>query len=298
MTKYYHPPRQQRSWFEGWYLKFQTADGRALALIPAVHIDQNGRRSASLQIICGEGTWWLDYPADEFLALEKHFYIRLGPNIFSTEGVWLDIDRDQLSLHGRLSFGPFTPLHRDIMGPFRFMPGMECSHGVISLWHSLNGRLSLNGETMDFSGGIAYIETDRGRSFPSAYLWAQCSWQAPGPGCLMLSVAKIPVHPLSFTGCICSILHDGRQYRLASYLGARIEHWSQGGATICQGKYRLELKAPEHFSQPLKAPVDGNMNRVIRESLTCPLRFRLWEGDRLLFSRRNGCAGFEYSEKA
>lgn len=73
----------------------------------------------------------------------------------------------------------FTPLRSDIMGPFRFLPGMECSHGVISMGHSLEGKLDLNGKRIDFSGGTGYVETDRGRSFPSAYLWTQCTVRQP-----------------------------------------------------------------------------------------------------------------------
>ena len=42
-------------YFEGWYLKCQTRDGRALALIPAVHQDRTGRRSASLQVLAEDG---------------------------------------------------------------------------------------------------------------------------------------------------------------------------------------------------------------------------------------------------
>ena len=63
------------------------------------------------------------------------------------------------------------------MGPFRFLPGMECSHGVISMGHALEGTLTLNGAVLDFAGGTGYVETDRGRSFPSAYLWTQCAWR-------------------------------------------------------------------------------------------------------------------------
>ena len=58
-----------------------------------------------------------------------------------------------LSLHGALQCGPFTPLKSDIMGPFRFLPGMECSHGVISMGHTLEGTLTLNGAVLDFAGG-------------------------------------------------------------------------------------------------------------------------------------------------
>lgn len=35
---WYHGEKKTSSYFEGWYLKCQTRDGRCLALIPAIHI--------------------------------------------------------------------------------------------------------------------------------------------------------------------------------------------------------------------------------------------------------------------
>ena len=65
----------------------------------------------------------------------------------------------------------------DIMGSFRFFAGMQCAHGVVSMEHSLSGTLELNGRQLEFSDRTGYIETDRGRSFPSEYLWTQCTWK-------------------------------------------------------------------------------------------------------------------------
>ncbi len=55
--KYFHGANRRSTYFEGWYLKHQTKDGNALALIPAVQIDNNGRLSASLQVIANGGAW-------------------------------------------------------------------------------------------------------------------------------------------------------------------------------------------------------------------------------------------------
>ena len=86
------------------------------------------------------------------------------------------------------------------------------------------------------------METDRGRSFPSAYLWTQCAWREARCSSLMLSIADIPLAGVSFTGCICAVLYNGREYRLATYRGARVERWSADGAQIRQGIYRLEAE--------------------------------------------------------
>lgn len=42
MAKYYHGAGRAGPYFEGWYLKCQTKDGRGLALIPALHVDRAG----------------------------------------------------------------------------------------------------------------------------------------------------------------------------------------------------------------------------------------------------------------
>ena len=42
-------------YFEGWYVKCQTKKGQSLAFIPALHIDRDGKSSASLQVISDQG---------------------------------------------------------------------------------------------------------------------------------------------------------------------------------------------------------------------------------------------------
>lgn len=296
MAAYYHCAARRAPYFEGWYLKCQTRDGKALALIPALHIDSAGQRGASLQVLSDSGSCWLEYPAQEFRACEDRFCIHMGPNLFSYQDIWLDVEQKGLSLHGTLHNGLFKALRSDIMGPFRFFPGMECVHGVISMGHPLDGALRLNGETLDFSGGMGYIETDRSRSFPSAYLWTQCIWREPPGGSLMLSIAAIPLAAGHFTGCICAVLWQGREYRLATYRGARVERWSAGGAAIRQGKYRLTADLLTERPQPLRAPVEGRMGRTIRESLCAGVRYRFWKGETLLFEHTDRHASFEYAE--
>lgn len=292
--KFFHGINQPGPWFEGWYLKHQSVDGRVLALIPAFHIDPEGRRSASLQVIAGEGSWWLEYPDKDFFADPERFRVRVGRCCFCRRGARVEIDREGLSLRGRVSYGPFTPPGRDIMGPFRFFGGMQCSHGVLSMGHRLRGRLELNGEGMDLSGGVGYVETDRGRSFPDRYLWTQCGWREGG---LMLAIATVPLPIGSFTGCICAILHRGREYRLATYRGARIENWSPAGAEVRQGAYRLTVELVAEQARPLRAPDRGRMERTIHESPCAQVRYSFRRGEELLFRHTDRCAGFEYSHR-
>lgn len=292
MEKYYHGAGKRGPYFEGWYWKLQTREGDALALIPACHADRSGGWSASLQVLAGGQSWWLTYP--EFRAFERMLCVRMGESLFTARGLCLHIEGEGLSLQGAVKFGSFTPLKSDIMGPFRFLPGMECAHGVISMGHPLEGSLTLNGKTLDFTGGTGYIETDRGRSFPSTYLWTQCVWQGSRSGSVMLSAAAIPMAGIRFTGCICAVLYSRREYRLATYRGARVEQWSGSGAVVRQGKYRLTAELLEGEGCPLRAPAAGVMGRTVHESLCATVRYRLWAGETLLLDHTDRCAGFEY----
>lgn len=293
--KFFHGTRGAGPYFEGWYFKHQAPGGQGLALIPAFHRDADGHLDASLQVIAKDRSWWLEYPETELQLSRRPLRVRLGQSVFSESGLDLHIRREDLSLRGSLSYGPLTPLKSDIMGPFRLFGGMQCAHGVVSMGHCLTGELELNGERLDLTGGLGYIETDRGRSFPDAYLWTQCLWDGPEGGSLMLAVATIPLPLGGFTGCICSVLYGGREYRLATYRGARIEAWSPTGAVIRQGGYRLEVKLLSQRQQPLRAPVEGRMERTIHESLCARVGYRFWRGETLLLQHTDDRASFEYS---
>ena len=292
---FFHGTNRTGPYFEGWYFKHQNPQGQTLALIPAFHIDREGRRTASLQVISKDQAWWLEYSETQLKVSQRLFQVQIGQSSFGHQGINLHIQQDNLSLCGSLHYGPFTALRSDIMGPFRFFAGMQCAHGVISMGYSLSGTLELNGERLDFTGGTGYIETDRGRSFPSRYLWTQCVWDGAEQGSLMLAIAAIPLPVGSFTGCICSVLYQGREYRLATYRGARIEAWSPSGAAIRQGRYRLEAELLNEQRQPLRAPVEGRMERTIHESLCAEVRYRFWHGGSLLFQHTDPNASFEYS---
>lgn len=299
MQRFYHGLGKSASYFEGWYVKLQAPGGQTLALIPAVHIAANGKRSASLQVITGEGAWWVDYPAKVFRASPKRFFVRLGQNVFTENGLSLRVNEPGLQLEGRLRYGTMHPLPSDIMGPFRFLGDMECAHGILSMWHSLQGQVICNGKTTDFSGGVGYIETDRGRSFPSEYLWTQCAWKdtAQLQNSLILAVAEIPIGKLRFTGCIGAVQYQGKDYRLATYRGAKVERWSRQGLAIRQGNYRIEAVLLQSNGHSLHAPENGAMRRSVTESVDAMVRYRFWCGGRLLMEHTDLCAGFEYSRK-
>jgi len=269
--------------FEGWYYKHQ-ANGKTLALIPGKSTD-----SAFVQVVTDDRAYNIPYSLDEYSV--DGDILRVGNNTFSKSGVTLDIQHPELTLIGEIKYSNLTPIHGDIMGPFRFFP-MECRHGIVSMNHSLDGAVTLNDEAYNFAGGKGYIEADSGRSFPSGYTWVQCN---DFDNCsIMVAVARIPFCGLKFWGCICVVHLNGREYRLATYNGVKIVRCEQGIIELKHGKYRLIVEIDSNGGHMLPAPRFGKMSHTICESLSCPARFRFTEENRVLFDEKSDYASYEY----
>lgn len=290
----FHGVHKSRSYFEGWYFKHQ-ADGNAIAFIPGVNYEESGKKSAFVQVITDHNSCNVTVPFSAF-----HVYpygaIRAGKQLFSELGVKIDMDTPEIRCKGMIQYGSLRPPKSDVMGPFRFVPFMECRHGVISMKHSLKGSLEVNGTRMHFDGGTGYIEKDWGTSFPKSYLWVQCN-RFSEPSCsIMVSIADIPLGPSSFWGCIGIVKYHGQEFRLTTYNGVRILRCDETGLIIRQKEYVLKAEFFKNDAQKLYAPKTGAMSRVIRESAACRARFQFYRNDELLFDLQSDDAGFEYVE--
>lgn len=285
----FYGAQKRHSYFEGWYLKHQNSES-TVALIPAFHVDEAGRRSASLQVITGEGSYNACFPIRKFHACQNRFSLRLGESAFSEHGCRLSLQTNSLRVEGALRYGAFTPPAGDIMGPFRFVPFMQCRHSVFSLSHTVSGRLSVNGKQYQFQNDIGYMEGDRGSSFPNRYLWTQCGWRG---NCVMLSVADIPFGGTSFTGCIGVIYFGGREYRIATYCGVKLLHLGEKAVLLRQGELSLLVELLESSARPLRAPQLGGMTRTVHESAACLAHYRFKIGNQTQFDFTSDKASFE-----
>ena len=110
----------------------------------------------------------------------------------------------------------------------------------------------------------------------------------------MLSAADIPFCSFHFTGVISAIHYRGREYRLATYLGAWAVKIRDGEVVIRQGKKQLTVKRLEGKGHPLAAPVGGSMTRTIRESAACRACYHYQEGGKTIFKFESHRAAFEY----
>ncbi len=279
------------NYFKGWYFKC-SANNKTIAFIPAYH-RSNQEETASLQVITDGVSF--NIPFDSLKYSEKPLYVKLGECELSEKGIKLNIKNNELVIIGELRFSCISPIKYDIMGPFCFVPFMQCKHSVYSMRHCVDGEITVNGQQFDFQNGEGYIEGDSGCSFPDRYIWTQCCFENTS---LMLSVADIPLLGFRFAGIIGVVLLDGKEYRIATYLGAKIRHVGDNTVTVSQGDYELTVKLIKKNAQPLYAPINGNMNRIIHESASCRAYYKFFCKDKSLFEFTSDRASFEFEYTA
>ena len=300
-----------KNYFEGWYFKHVSADRRSVfALIPGVSLSAKGSRSF-VQFIDGStgATRWFPYPLEAFGYSLDRFEVGVGNNTFSLAGVQARLEDENGVIEARLSYAGITPLPSTllwpgIMGPYSFVPFLECNHGLVSLDHRVDGRVSAGGAVLNMDGGRGYIEKDWGSSMPSAWIWCQSN-SFPRPGVsLMFSLADIPWLGGSFPGFLCAALlpgpaagAPGRVRVWASWNGSRVESLESGdrciSAAISRRGERLELRMERGRGGLLRAPAAGAMDRRIAESVDAVLAVRLTGPAGVIFEGTARPAGLE-----
>jgi tocopherol cyclase len=297
----YHGWGRHTKFFEGWYFKLiDPAEQHALAVIPGISKGFDGYHHSFIQVMDGKRcvAHYHDFGAEDFKASGERFEVSVGPNLFSAEGIKLDLPglKGELHFHNRFPW-PKMLGAPGIMGWYSFVPFMECYHGVLSMNHDISGSLEVDGQNVDFGGGKGYMEKDWGRSFPGAWIWMQTNhFGAAQPVSLMASVAVIPWLGSSFIGYIVGFLFEGKLYRFATYTGAEMK--ARLGAhevylSFRDKRHRLEIEAHQAGSAELVAPISGNMTGKVNESMQSTVVVRFYEGDALLFEGEGKNAGLE-----
>lgn len=304
----YHGDGKKPPYFEGWYCKLVDAsEQQRWAFIPGIfHHLEPGKQHCFVQVLNGvDGTaHYFRYPANAFAADAEPFQVRVQQSIFDLHQISLHLASPELTVEGTVGFHgvvgwPVTWLSPGIMGPFGWLPFLQCYHGVLGLDHELVGSLTINGQQVDFSGGRGYIEKDWGRSFPSGWVWMQSNhFGRPGIS-LTASIADIPFGPLAFPGFIVGLWLDGRLHRFTTYAGGKVEQlvlrehdltW-----VLRNRSERLEIHAHRAASADLRGPDVGDMGVRVAESLTAVIDVRLTDlrGSRVLFEDTGRNAGLE-----
>lgn len=246
----------------------------------------------------------MNYAFEDFSFCNSPFFIKIANNYFSLDEFNVNINDSfhMLNIEGNIRFSNHLPIVTNlfapnIMGPFSYFPFMECNHTILSMKSSVSGSLDFNDNLINFNNGIAYIEKDWGTSFPSSYIWCQTNEFFAFPTNFMLSIAKIPLGIFKFTGIISVISFENKEYKFATYYGAKLKKYDVNNNSISieiqQGNKTLYVSSFSENSNFLLAPSKGKMTKEILESISSKIDIKIREKDKIIFSNSGFNSGLE-----
>jgi tocopherol cyclase len=309
----YHGKNKKSNFFEGWYYKIvQPGTGHTYCFIPGIFISKEEANSHSfIQVLKGkENSFkYLRYRKDEFKANTSEFEFKLAQSSFSLNQMTLNINQQHEKISGTLYFNSITKWPDSIINPgsmgfYNYLSFMQCYSQVCVVDGVASGKLIINGEEIDFTGGKLYIEKNWGSAFPYSYIWAQGNSFKEGDGSVTCSIGHIPLpFPFrSFTGFLIGIYAKERLYKFTSINKSALSIKCKDEKIILETynkDYFLSIDAfyKQETFMDLFAPHDGNMIPIASETLNGNLNVRLYDNKRscVIFNDNCPSAGIELS---
>lgn len=294
----YHGDGARAPFFEGWYIKLVSADGRrSLAFIPGVFRGlEPGSEHAFVQIVDSESprVRYERFSVDAFVGEPDRFAVSVAEHRFGDDGLEVAFDGCAGSVRfGALNPWPVTQSSPGAMGWYAWVPFMQCFHGVPSLDHGLEGRLEIGGVPVDFTGGRGYIEKDWGVSFPRRWVWMQSNHFAEQNLSVTASIADVPWLGGAFPGVLVGVWRGGRLRRFTTYTGARLDevrvpdHEADAvEVDVVDATHRLTLRASGGRPMAIHCPTERDMRTMVHERLGATMEVRL-------LRRRDGAVELE-----
>ena len=294
--------KTNQDYFEGWYFK-NSNNKNTISFIPGININGT-KREAFVQVITNDSSYFVHYDIDKFKFNNKEFCIKIGDNYFSKDKIHVDIkdNKNNLNIYGDIQYTNnkninTNLLNPNIMGPFSYIPFMECNHAILSIRNDINGSININNNEIKFNKGTGYIEKDWGVSFPKTYIWCQGnSFKNPNVS-FMCSIADIPFKLFNFRGMICVLKIDNKEYKFTTYNNAKIIEYAKNengfDVILKKGMYTLDIKSTCDTANKLLAPTKGKMDRDILESVLAKTTVTLKKGNDLIFTDTSSNCGLE-----
>jgi tocopherol cyclase len=293
----------KKEYFEGWYFKQVNLElKKTISFIFGYSTNKQNPHSF-VQIIKTKPlrAYYIPYPLEAFQSIEDGY--RIGDNFFSKNSLKLSIHHNDIQCIGELDFSEHSELQDtnlympNIMGPFTYIPNMECNHGVVSMSHNVQGTIRIDNDVWTFKNDIGYTEKDWGTSFPKRYIWIQGNHFNKPSDNFMCSLANIPFLGFSFEGLIAQLNYDNKSLRFATYTGAfkRKLLKSDNGFTLTlqRGFYRLVVKVKIDEKTNLVSPKNGLMKNTIKEGLGGEIDLSLYHFNNLVWTGQSSYCGVE-----
>ena len=275
--------------FEGWYFKFVDAAGsQPYAIIPGVFLGEDSH--AFIQVLDGRaGTAsYHRFPLESFRASPNEFAVEIAGNHFSSQRLNLKIDAEQTnarqSICGSLEFSPWRPwpvtwTSPGVMGPYSFVPFMECNHGILSLDHAVSGALHVDGRDTLYDGGSWLL---RKRLGPCLSFGLRMDSEQPLRRRRDFDHRVGREDPLAHRiipeDFSWGFLLDDELHRFTTYTGATIESLTLDDShlrlRLRNRKYRIEMDARKEEGGVLHAPYGKQMIERVAETMRSEVELR------------------------
>ena len=296
---------QSGIFFEGWYFKLAFDDyDKTFILIPGVHMNDDNRH-AFIMVAYGNISHYYRFPFESFSSSTEEFIARIDDanNMFTYDKLSVNLrpqddDDASESFRMKLTFSShvFVPdlsvIAPGTMGPFSWIPTMQCYHHVLSMQFNVHGSVQINDDQAMTVSGTGYLEKDWGHSFPSSWIWAQANqWEnlpsTTSSASLFFSFALIPWYfNLEFPGFLIIFEHNGQFYRFNTYLQSIVNDLSIDKQTnrlsfdVYDIFFQYKLHVNTHFNANetingamLYGPKKDRMEKFVQEILVKNLFF-------------------------
>ena len=304
-----HPERfqgagLQKNYFEGWYFKISDFDrDLSLAIIVGISITDYENQHCFIQHFDGvsQVTNFYEFPLSSFKYERDRFWVKIEDNEFSNNLIKVSLPDLKLNLHlENQAFYPSTLLFPGILGPFAYIPFIECKHGLVCLNGNAKGRLNLRGKPIPQVSSKVYIEKDWGTSFPKDYIWLQCNEFDKSDVSFQFAIAKVGWMGLKIEVFVCTLLIEGKIETFATWNLAKVHHIDFEVNTVMlavgKGKKQIRIKASYEHTSSLISPINGQMKGKVEESITGRMNLELFR-DKEIFKLVGRNAGIEVCGK-
>tara|TARA_B100000575_G_C23143456_1_gene666413 strand:- start:9173 stop:10171 length:999 start_codon:yes stop_codon:yes gene_type:complete len=299
----YHGWGREKKFFEGWYYKIVSKNEKyAFAIIPGIAMDEDGNKQSFIQILDGRQhhAEYHKFDHTSFRPTPKVHKLLIENNFFSKNKLRLDLPK----IKGELNFTELHPwsnsfLSPGIMGPYSFVPYMECYHGILSMNHKINGFIKYKEKNISFNDGKGYIEKDWGHSFPEAYIWMQSNHFSNPNLSIKISIAIIPWLRSAFIGHIAGVLFKNRIIEFTTYNGSKVNYCDITKKIVeieIENKlFVLSIMADREEATTLAAPISGFMSGRIDESMNSRITLNLFDkkSNEVILNDTGNSAGIE-----
>ena len=287
----YHGKNKKSNFFEGWYYKLvEPLKGEAYCFIPGIFFSDTKEYSHSfIQVIISKDNnyEYLKYNKDEFIASSSEFILNIDKNYFSLTQIDINLVKPNINIFGTLFFNniikwPDTIINPGSMGFYNYFNFMQCYSQVCALDGNIIGKLYINNEMVDFTGGKIYIEKNWGKSFPSSYIWLQANSFTKEETSVTCSIGAIPIpfSSRSFTGFLIGISVKGMVFKFTSINRSKLIVSFENEdieLKVYNKNYLLLIKATYNKNNfmNLYAPISNEMIPMAKETLTGIIAIKL-----------------------